>query len=226
MTRITTNGTLFNYRYNLMTTTNQLNKAMTQVMTQRSFSTYAENPAGATRAFKIHSSLNATRAQYDNNKTVTSKFETHLAVQALKLIQSIHIEDQLPARGDEQMQPLKGPLHVGGGGEVVEAVQAADGRVHSAVQIQLGHGLVQKDGGHALHCAGFSHGGGQHIRPRLQRRLRDRHRPVSVCVRLDDGQKPRAARNVAFHHADIVADRCQINFTKVIPLHDFSSFLF
>ena len=76
MTRITTNGMLFNYRYNLMTTTNQLNKAMTQVMTQRSFSTYAENPAGATRAFKIHSSLNATRAQYDNNKTVTSKFET------------------------------------------------------------------------------------------------------------------------------------------------------
>lgn len=76
MTRITTNGTLFNYRYNLMTTTNQLNKAMIQVMTQRSFSTYAENPAGATRAFKIHSSLNATRAQYDNNKTVTSKFET------------------------------------------------------------------------------------------------------------------------------------------------------
>ena len=76
MTRITTNGTLFNYRYNLMTTTNQLNKAMTQVMTQRSFNTYAENPAGATRAFKIHSSLNATRAQYDNNKTVTSKFET------------------------------------------------------------------------------------------------------------------------------------------------------
>ena len=64
------------------------------------------------------------------------------------------------------------------------------------------------------------------VRPRLQRRLRDRHRPVSVCVRLDDGQKPRAARNVAFHHADIVADRRQINFTKVIPLHDFSSFLF
>lgn len=32
--------------------------------------------------------------------------------------------------------------------------------------------------------------------------------------------------NVAFHHADIVADRCQINFTKVIPLHNFSSFLF
>ncbi|RHO52991.1 hypothetical protein DW094_13045 [Ruminococcaceae bacterium AM07-15] len=76
MTRITTNGMLFNYRYNLMTTTNQLNKAMTQVMTRRSFNAYAENPAGATRAFKIHSSLNATRAQYDNNKTVTSKFET------------------------------------------------------------------------------------------------------------------------------------------------------
>ena len=72
----------------------------------------------------------------------------------------------------------------------------------------------------------FWDGDSQHIRPRLQRRLRDGHRPVSVCVRFDDGQKPRAARNVAFHHADIVADRCQINFTKVIPLHDFSSFLF
>ena len=69
-------------------------------------------------------------------------------------------------------------------------------------------------------------GDGQHIRPRLQRRLRDGRRPVSVCVRLDDGQKPRAARNAAFHHADVVADRRQINFTKVIPLHDFSSFLF
>ena len=81
----------------------------------------------------------------------------------MKLIQSIHIEYQLPARGDEQMQPLKGPLHVGGGGEVVEAVQAADGRVHSAVQIQLGHGLVQEDGGDARYAAAFHHGGGQHF---------------------------------------------------------------
>lgn len=76
MMRITTNATLFNYRYNLMNNTNLMNNAMTKVMTQRQFSTYATNPAAATRAFKIHSSLNAAQAQYANNQTVTSKFET------------------------------------------------------------------------------------------------------------------------------------------------------
>lgn len=76
MMRITTNATLFNYRYNLMNNTNLMNNAMTKVMTQRQFSSYATNPAAATRAFKIHSSLNATQAQYANNQMVTSKFET------------------------------------------------------------------------------------------------------------------------------------------------------
>lgn len=76
MMRITTNATLFNYRYNLMNNTNLMNNAMTKVMTQRQFNSYATNPAAATRAFKIHSSLNAAQAQYANNQTVTSKFET------------------------------------------------------------------------------------------------------------------------------------------------------
>lgn len=76
MMRITTNATLFNYRYNLMNNTNLMNNAMTKVMTQRQFNSYATNPAAATRAFKIHSSLNAAQAQYANNRTVTSKFET------------------------------------------------------------------------------------------------------------------------------------------------------
>lgn len=76
MIRVTTNSSLFNYRSNLMQVTNNLNNAMTTVMTRRNFDTYASDPAAATRAFKIHSSLNATQAQYNNNKTVTSKFET------------------------------------------------------------------------------------------------------------------------------------------------------
>lgn len=67
---------LFNYQYNRMNSTNLMNNAMTKVMTQRQFSSYATNPAAATRAFKIHSSLNAAQAQYANNQTVTSKFET------------------------------------------------------------------------------------------------------------------------------------------------------
>lgn len=74
--RITTNSMLHNYQSNLMNTTNRLNTAMTKVMTQRQFSSYATNPAAATQAFRIHSSLNSLQAQYDNNQSVTSKFET------------------------------------------------------------------------------------------------------------------------------------------------------
>ena len=76
MVRITTNGSLFNYRYNLSKNTNSLNNAMMKVMTGRNFNTYASDPAAATRAFKIHSSLNSVNAQYSNNKTVLSKYES------------------------------------------------------------------------------------------------------------------------------------------------------
>lgn len=76
MMRITTNSMLYNYQYNRMNSTNLMNNAMTKVMTQRQFSSYATNPAAATRAFKIHSSLNAAQAQHANNQMVTSKFET------------------------------------------------------------------------------------------------------------------------------------------------------
>lgn len=76
MVRVTTNSTLFNYRYNLYKNTNGLNNAMMKVMTGRNFNTYSADPAAATRAFKVHSSLNSTNAQYSNNQTVISKFET------------------------------------------------------------------------------------------------------------------------------------------------------
>ena len=74
--RITTNAMLYNYQNNLMNNTNLMNNAMTKVMTQRQFNSYATNPAAATRAFKVHSSLNAVQAQHSNNQMVTSKFET------------------------------------------------------------------------------------------------------------------------------------------------------
>ena len=76
MVRITTNGTLFNYRYNLSKNTNSLNDAMMKVMTGRKFNTYAADPAAATRAFKVHSSLNSINVQYSNNQTVLSKYES------------------------------------------------------------------------------------------------------------------------------------------------------
>ena len=76
MVRVTTNGTLFNYRYNLYKNTNSLNNAIMKVMTGRNFNTYASDPAAATRAFKVHSSLNAVNAQYSSNQTVLSKYES------------------------------------------------------------------------------------------------------------------------------------------------------
>ena len=76
MIRITTNSSLRMYRSNLIKYTNSLNSAMNKLMTRRQFSSYASNPAAATRAFKIHSSLNATNAQYSNNDTVLHKYET------------------------------------------------------------------------------------------------------------------------------------------------------
>ena len=75
MIRITTNSSLRMYRSNLMKSTNSLNSAMTKLMTQRQFSSYASNPAAATRAFKIHTSLNPTNAQKSNNKTLIHKNE-------------------------------------------------------------------------------------------------------------------------------------------------------
>lgn len=76
MIRVTTNSTLYTYQKNLLKSTNQLYSAMNALMTGRNFDSYSANPAAATRAFKIHSSLNATNAQYSNNTTVLNKFST------------------------------------------------------------------------------------------------------------------------------------------------------
>ena len=76
MMRVTTNSTLYTYQKNLMKSSNQLYSAMNAVMSGRNFDTYAANPAAATRAFQIHSSLNATNAQASNNTTVLNKFST------------------------------------------------------------------------------------------------------------------------------------------------------
>ena len=76
MMRITTNSTLYTYQNNLMKSSNQLYSAMNKLMTKRNFDTYAADPAAATRAFKIYSSLNATNAQAANNTMVYNKFSS------------------------------------------------------------------------------------------------------------------------------------------------------
>lgn len=76
MLRVTTHSTIYTYQKNLLKTSNQLYSAMNSVMTGRNFDTYSADPAAATRAFQIHSSLNATNTQYSNNETVYNKFST------------------------------------------------------------------------------------------------------------------------------------------------------
>ena len=76
MMRVTTNSTLYTYKKNLLKTTNQLYSAMNTMMSGRNFDSYAADPAAATRAFKIHSSINATNTQYANNTTILNKFST------------------------------------------------------------------------------------------------------------------------------------------------------
>lgn len=76
MLRVTTNSTIYTYQKNLLKNSNQLYSAMNTMMTGRNFDSYSANPAAATRAFKIHSSLNATNAQASNNTTVLNKFST------------------------------------------------------------------------------------------------------------------------------------------------------
>lgn len=76
MIRITTNGTLRNYKSHLMNSTKGLNDAFTTVLTGRKFNAYSEDPASATQAFRLRSSLSSASRQAQNNDTVIKKFST------------------------------------------------------------------------------------------------------------------------------------------------------
>lgn len=76
MIRITTGGTLYNYKSQLMNSTNQLNNAYNTVLTGRRFNAYSEDPASATQAFRLRSSLATADKQATNNDTVIKKFST------------------------------------------------------------------------------------------------------------------------------------------------------
>lgn len=76
MIRVTTNGTLHNYKSSLMNSTNKLNDAFETVLTGRKFNAYSEDPAAATQAFRLRSSLSSTMKQSYNNDAVVKKFST------------------------------------------------------------------------------------------------------------------------------------------------------
>lgn len=76
MIRITTNGTLYSYKSQLMNSTNKLNDAYNTVLTGRKFNSYDADPAAATQAFRLRSSLANADKQSSNNDTLVKKFST------------------------------------------------------------------------------------------------------------------------------------------------------
>ena len=74
--RITTQMMMNSYRYNLQKSTNKLSDARDMVLTQRSFGSYAEDPAAATLAFRLRRSWYQTSSHVSNTQDVYSKFNT------------------------------------------------------------------------------------------------------------------------------------------------------
>lgn len=72
--RMTTVGTLKNYRYDLNRSNNTMSKAMNTVTTGRLFNSYAENPAIATRCFQLRRSYQRAASQLTVNDSLYRKY--------------------------------------------------------------------------------------------------------------------------------------------------------
>lgn len=86
MIRVTTNGTMRSYKSSLMRASNTVNLARNKVLTQSNYTSYAEDPAAATQAFKLRRSFSRANAQLESTKTLNSKFSA--ACDALKSVKS------------------------------------------------------------------------------------------------------------------------------------------
>lgn len=73
--RMTTVGTLKNYRYNLNVSNNTLGKTMNTVTTRRLFSSYAEDPSLATRCFQIRRSYWRAESEYSVNEGLRHRYD-------------------------------------------------------------------------------------------------------------------------------------------------------
>lgn len=73
--RMTTVGTLKNYRYDLNRSNNTMAKSMNKVITRRNFNSYAEDPALATRCFQLRRSFQRTASQLTVNESIRRKYD-------------------------------------------------------------------------------------------------------------------------------------------------------
>lgn len=72
--RVTTNGTMYSYKSTLQRTYRGLNDASNKVISNRQFTSYAEDPAAASRAFQLRRARWNTESQITSNESVTGKF--------------------------------------------------------------------------------------------------------------------------------------------------------
>ena len=76
MIRATTGGVLRGYRKNLMDSFIRDNKARNTMLTQRTFNSYAEDPAAAAKAFRLRKSRMMVNSQHDVCQSAYSKFQS------------------------------------------------------------------------------------------------------------------------------------------------------
>lgn len=74
--RITTNMMMNTYKFNLQNNTQKLANARDMVLTQRNFNSYEEDPAAATRAFRLRRTYTRTLNQLNNTTDCYSKYNT------------------------------------------------------------------------------------------------------------------------------------------------------
>ena len=121
--------------------------------------------------------------------------QKHLAVQAPELLRGVDVKEEEAAGHEEGVHPPEGPGQLFGAGDVVDAVQAAHAGVDSAVEIQLLHGLMQKDRLDGACAPAFLRRLGQH----LLGQVGADH--LIAPLRQDTGQAPGAAGQIQ-HRAD------------------------
>jgi len=74
--RVTTNGMYRAYKSTLIRTNNKLQRSMENVSTHRAFSSYAEDPSSASKAFQLRRNMWRTEDQISNSNYLIAKFET------------------------------------------------------------------------------------------------------------------------------------------------------
>ena len=79
MIRATTGGVMKTYRSNLMNSFINMNKGMNTILTQRTFNSFAEDPAAAAKAFRLRKSRMMLESQYSICTDVHKKYETAVA---------------------------------------------------------------------------------------------------------------------------------------------------